>query len=208
MKYFKYYAIGLFIILILAYTVRSELLIKKLRTLSASVLTEEIIEDNTVELPAEVENDNIELQIAEAETIRVTEFVYLYADLPETDDDIAQVNEYIDFLPDESIDVSTILEEDTRIAITYYKYPNALKDYSVTLKIKYDYKHTKFIIEPQELRFEAERDFRYTFSLFATSQSQIGVFLQYGIWRFSIGSGLLVNKNIEGVALISLGWEF
>ena len=204
MKHFKWYAVGLIILLI--YTVRSELLIKKYKKLSASVATEQIEKDNSVELPAIVENDSIEIQVAKKETIRVTEFKYIYADPPKSDDDIAQVNEYIDFFPDESIDVYDILEKDSRVALTHYKFTSDIM--SATFKILYDYKHESFEITPHDLDFDVQKDFRYTFSLVATSESQIGVFLQYRVWRFSVGSGLLINKEIEGLALVGLGWEF
>jgi len=207
MKYIKWYAIGLLVLMVLLYVARSELLIKKYKKISASVMVEEIIEDNIVDLPAIIENDNIELQIAKNETIRVIEFKYVYADPPESDDDINDVNTFVDFLPDESIDILTILDNDSRKALTHYKYSDALNDYSMTLKIKYDYKHETFEITPHDLDFELQKAFPFCISA-VLNNSSCGLNLSWDFWRFRVGSGIYVTKDINPIVGISVGWRF
>ena len=118
------------------------------------------------------------------------------------------VNTYIDFVPDYIPEMDTFFEDDTRVAITHYKYSDSLNKYSTTLKIKYEYKDTKFIIEPENVSFIPQKAFRYNLNILATSDKQLGAFLSYKIWRVHIGSGMLIDRDFRGVAIIGVGVEF
>ena len=124
-------------------------------------------------------------------------------DKPSTD-----VNTYIDYVPDYLPEIPDLFENDTRVAITHYKYSDSLNKYSTTLKIKYEYKDTKFIIEPQDVSFVPQKAFRYNLNILATSDKQLGSFLSYRIWRVHIGSGMLIDRDFRGVAIIGVGVEF
>ena len=78
----------------------------------------------------------------------------------------------------------------------------------MTLKIRYDYKHTKFEITPQSLSFVPQKANKTSLNIMATSESQIGLMLQYKLWRIPFSVGMLINKEINGVALVGIGFEF
>jgi len=53
-----------------------------------------------------------------------------------------------------------------------------------------------------------QKAFRYNLNILATSDKQLGAFLSYKIWRVHIGSGMLIDRDFRGVAIIGVGVEF
>ena len=201
MKYLKFYVIGLFVLLILLYAVRSELLINKLRKLSISAMTEEIEADNTVVIPAENKED-LKIDTEEINEKLIEEHNETNFQDP-VDDWESDVNEYIDFLPDW---MPELYAED-RKAITHYKYSDTLNNYSLTLKVLYDYKHETFEISPHDLDFSPQKAYPFCLNAVLHSNSA-GLRLDWDFWRIRLGSGIYITKEINPMVGISVGIRF
>ena len=125
------------------------------------------------------------------------------------DKSIPDVNTYIDFVPDYLPPIKELIENDTREAITHYKYSDPINNYYMTLKLKFRYKTQDFEVTPLELKFDPpERKYPFTCSAVVTSEEQIGALVQYKVWRFPISVGMLVNREFQGVALVGVGVSF
>ena len=119
--------------------------------------------------------------------------------------DIPQVDSLIIFLPD-SVYFDPEFIEETRIAITNYKWIDADNKYAVDFKIRYDYKHLSFEITPENLSYKPPKKYNLTTSVLIASNGY-GFMIDYQIWRFEVGVGGIVTKDIEGIALIKIGFR-
>lgn len=125
------------------------------------------------------------------------------------DKSIPDVNTYIDFGSDYFPEFPDLFENDPRIAITHYKYSDTINDYYLTLKLKFRYKTQEFEVTPSELKFDPpERKYPFTAYVLLTSREQIGVSLSYQFWRINVMTGMLVNRELTGVALVGVGFNF
>ena len=122
------------------------------------------------------------------------------------DKPIPDVNTYIDFVPDWSPELEEMLKTDTRIAKYRYVYEDTSNDYSLAFNILYEYNRQNFIIEPSELTYEPPKKYNLTTSVLIAS-SGYGIMIDKDIWRFNIGVGGIVTKDIEGIALIKIGFR-
>ena len=128
-----------------------------------------IINANTKELEAKIENDNWQAIVDSLELALIKKHELSYAPPPETDEDIPQVDEYIPFVPDIVPDlpeiIEDIIEEDTRVATTNYKYRDTVNDYGMDLEIRYPYKTQLFGFTPSNVIFEPKKSYPFSLKL-------------------------------------------
>ena len=116
------------------------------------------------------------------------------------------VNEYVYFIPDPVPDIQTIIEKlETRKAKVIY--PFRSEYFSADYTIIYDYYSYSFDIIPKNLKYKIQKKLPFCASAIISSNGY-GALIQWKIWRFNLGAGGIVNREIEGVALVTLGFNF
>jgi len=118
--------------------------------------------------------------------------------------DIPQVGEYIHFLPD-STEFKPEFFVDKRKAKLLY--PFRSEYFSADYTIIYDYYSTSFDITPKNLEYKIQKKLPFCASAIISSNG-LGALLQAKVWRINVGAGGIVNREIEGVALVTLGFNF
>ena len=118
-------------------------------------------------------------------------------------DNSGVVDEFVDFVPD----YYEFPINETRFALTNYKWVDEANDYRMNLEITYRYKTGIFEIKPSELSYEAPKTYSLTTSVLIASNGY-GIMLEKDLWRFNVGVGGLVTKEIEGIALIKVGFRW
>ena len=117
-------------------------------------------------------------------------------------DNSGAVDEFVDFVPD----YYEFPINETRFALTNYKWVDEANDYRMNLEITYRYKTGIFEIKPSELSYEPAKTYSLTTSVLIASNGY-GIMLEKDLWRFNVGVGGLVTKEIEGVALVKIGFR-
>lgn len=119
-------------------------------------------------------------------------------------DDIPQVDEYIPFVPDWLPELPI---EETRSAITNYKWQDTENNYYMTLKIKYFYNNMTFEVTPKDLSFKQVKPKPFCASVILLSNGY-GANISYDLWRIRLGSGIYISKEFIPFVGISAGWRF
>jgi len=199
-------------ILVIGYVISSQYSIKKLR--------EQIRPDNT---ETELANTISETADNQAELIDSlnTQIAMLKKKLEDEfdnenfqpvnitiDEPIPDVNTYIDYDPDWSPELEDIFTFDNRIAEYTYHYTDTSNEYSAEFAIKYEYRTQLFTITPSELTFEPEKVYPFCLSACILSNAY-GLNLSYDfLYRFRVGSSVLLTKKVEPVLGVNIGFRF
>ena len=117
------------------------------------------------------------------------------------------VNTCIDFGPDYLPPLKELIENDTRKAITHYHYRDNQNNYFVDFRVSHNYSDGTFEFVPKNLSITPQKEYKLAVNLLVTSEKQLGLILQYDIWRFRLNSGGFINSNLEGVAVIGIGFK-
>lgn len=165
-----------------------------------------IIEKNTIKQKADIENDNKQA-IIDSLKIALTKANELsYAEPPKTDNDITPVDVFEEFvhdiIPDLPEVVNDIIEEDTRKAITYYKYRDAINNYGVDIKTIYQYNSQEFVFEPLNVIYEPQKNYPFAVGIYLTTNESIGSWIDWDLWRVRLGvsAGVSIKMELEGRA--------
>ena len=172
----------------------------------------EVIEDNTIIVEANNKIALLEEGVAiykrawELSVIRYNEkFDSINYQNPDTAD-IPQVGEYIPFVPDSTYFNPNFIIE-TRIAKLEWRWIDRINKYSYDINAEYDYSTCQLYLGPSEVRFEPAKTYSLTTSVLIASNGY-GIMLEKDLWRFNVGVGGLVTKEIEGIALIKVGFRW
>ncbi len=167
----------------------------------------EILQDNIAELKAE--NDLVKQDIAFYKQIN-EELLKLHNEhnyqKPVNDGVVNEeesVNTFVDFVPD----YYEFPISDTRYALTNYKWVDSSNNYAVSFEIEYRYETGIFKVTPSELSYQAPKQYNLTTSVLIASNG-LGFMLDYDLWRINVGVGGVVTKDVEGIALIKVGFSF
>ena len=181
---------------------------KHYKEINTAEQKQNIIEKNTIKNKAKIENDNKQAIIDSLQLVENIKFKYIYVDPPEKDDDIAPVDEYIEFIPDLDIDqvIKDFLASDNRRAMTHYKYKDSLNEYAVDFRIDYEYLTQDFRIKPVQVSFEPVKRYPFCLNVFWNITSG-GIRVDYDIWRIRLSPAIGLTNEIKPLVGISIGFK-
>ena len=200
-------------ILVIGYVIFSQYSIRKLRE-QIRPDNSEIELDNTISETADNQADIIatlrEQIVALKERLEANHDEENYQDPVNNDvyDTADTVNELVDYVPDWSPELEDIFTFDNRIAEYTYHYTDTSNEYSAEFAIKYEYRTQLFTITPSELTFEPEKVYPFCLSACILSNAY-GLNLSYDfLYRFRVGSSVLLTKEVEPVIGVNIGFRF
>lgn len=172
-----------------------------------------IIKANTKTVEAHIEYEGELLSVIDSLIYDLeNNFKYVYADPPETDSDIAPVDEWIEFtsdwadlLPDV---VEEVLKEDTRVATTTYKYRDRANDYAVDLKVLFPYKTQIYSFTPLNVRFESVKTYTFAAGIIWIPEQAVLIGLDYDLSCLRFGASAGLTKEFKPEIALSLGYRF
>ena len=197
-----------FAVMVIVAYISSKITAKHYREINIAEQKQNIIEKNTIIKNAKMEIDNKQATIDSLESREMIIFEMAHAPPPKKDEDIPQVDKYIEFIPDCDIEqiIKDFLASDNRRAMTHYKYKDSLNEYAVDFRIDYEYLTQDFRIKPVQVSFEPVKRYPFCLNVFWNITSG-GIRVDYDIWRIRLSPAIGLTNEIKPLVGISIGFK-